>query len=57
VPLGQYADGLLDPHPGGERVLKLGDGHRKPGRLILLADSLRRARARQSGAGRSDLGR
>src|SRR5450755_2967985 len=38
VALGEYPDRLLDPDPGGERVLELGDGHRQPRRLVRLAD-------------------
>jgi hypothetical protein len=30
VTLGENPDRLLDPDPGGKRVLKLGHGHRQP---------------------------
>ena len=34
VALGEDPDGLLDPDPGGQRVLELGDRHSEPRRLV-----------------------
>ena len=42
VPLGQYADRLLDPDPGGERVLELADGRAQPAQPRRRAAACRR---------------
>src|SRR5580704_6653216 len=59
VPLGEYADRLLDPDPGRQRMLELADGGAQPPCLAgtgRLAGGLRRGSVRQAVLRREQIG-
>jgi hypothetical protein len=56
VPLGQHADGLLDPDPRGQRMLELGHGHGQPRRLVGLVGWPSGGRSRRAQVGGQQVG-